>query len=72
MNLATETGFVAGTSTVKFINAAATMADPTNFYNVEVGTGATLTLGTNNVMRIAGALTLNGNLNAASNNNTIE
>ncbi len=71
-NLAGVTGFVCGTSTVKFITAGATMSDPTNFYNVEVGTGASLSLGTNNTMRIAGALTLNGVLNAAGNHNTIE
>ena len=73
-NLAGVSGFVAGTSTVKFTAAGATMADPTNFYNVDVATGASLTLGTNNIMRIAGALTLTGTgvLNAASNHNTVE
>ena len=66
--------FNAGTSTVIFTNANATMADPTNFYNVTVADGASLSLGTNNMMRIAGILSLSntGILNAASNNNTIE
>ena len=63
-----------GTSTIIFTNANATMADPTNFYNVTVATGAGLTLESGNVMRIAGALTLNGTgiLRAALLPNTIE
>ena len=66
--------FNSGTSTVIFTNAAATMSDPTNFYNVTIADGAKLTLGTDNVMRIAGTLSLSttGILNAASNHNTIE
>ena len=66
--------FNAGASTIVFTNAAATMADPTDFYNVTVANGAKLTLGTDNIMRIAGTLSLLGTgiLNAASNNNTIE
>jgi len=73
-NLGGITGFNAGTSTVVFTNAAATMSDPTNFYNVTVADGGNLTLGTNNVMRIAGTLSLSstGILNAASNPNTVE
>jgi hypothetical protein len=64
----------AGSSTIIFTNAAATMADPTNFYNVTIADGATLTLGTDNIMRISGTLSLSnsGVLNAASNHNTIE
>jgi hypothetical protein len=66
--------FNAGTSTVVFTNAAATMSDPTNFYNVTVADGASLSLETNNFMRIAGTLSLStsGVLNAASNHNTVE
>jgi len=64
--------FNAGTSTVIFTSASATMADPTNFYNVTVNSGANLSLGTNNIMRIGGALVVSGILNAASNQNTIE
>jgi hypothetical protein len=66
--------FNAGTSTVVFTNAAATMADPTNFYNVTVADGASLTLGTDNIMRIEGTLSLSttGVLNAANNHNTVE
>ncbi len=66
--------FNAGTSTIVFTNAAATMSDPTNFYNVTVADGAQLSLATNNIMRIAGTLSLSstGVLNAASNHNTIE
>jgi hypothetical protein len=66
--------FVPGTSTVIFTNAAATMADPTNFYNVTIADGASLTLGLNNIMRIAGTLSTStsGVLDAASNHNTVE
>ncbi|MEI8048091.1 MAG: hypothetical protein WCI92_11975, partial [Bacteroidota bacterium] len=66
--------FNAGTSTVKFTNAAATMSDPTNFYNVTIANGAALTPQTDNIMRIAGAITLEGTgvLRAALLNNTIE
>ena len=66
--------FNAGSSTVIFTGASATMADPTNFYNIQVADGASLFLGTNNIMRIAGALTLTGTgtLNAAGNHNTVE
>ncbi len=48
-----------GTSTVIFTSANATMADPTTFYNVTIATGAVLTLGTDNIMRIAGTFTNN-------------
>ncbi len=66
--------FNPGTSTVVFTNALATMADPTNFYNVTISNGASLTLGTNNVMRIGGTLSLSatGVLMASGNNNTVE
>ncbi len=66
--------FNAGTSTVKFTNANATMADPTNFYNVTIANGAALTPQTDNFMRISGALTLEGTgiLRAALLPNTIE
>ncbi len=66
--------FNAGTSTVIFTDTGATMADPTNFYNVTVQDGGNLTLGTNNVMRIGGVLSLlgSGKLNAANNSNTVE
>jgi len=66
--------FNAGNSTVVFTNAAATMSDPTNFYNVTVADGAKLTLGTDNILRIAGTLSLSttGILNAAYNHNTVE
>ena len=66
--------FVAGTSNVIFTNANATMADPTNFYNVIIANGASLTLGTDNIMRIAGELILQGTgiLRAALLPNTVE
>ena len=69
LNLGT---FNAGTSTVIFTNSKATMADPTDFYNVTIATGAGLTLESNNIMRIAGTLVNNGTLNAASLPNLIE
>ena len=66
--------FNAGTSTVLFTSASATMADPTNFYNITIANGATLTLGVDNVMRISGTLSLLGTgvLNAGLNHNTVE
>ncbi len=66
--------FNAGTSTVIFTNADASMSDPTNFYDVTIADGASLTLGTNNVMRIAGTLSLSstGVLIAATHHNTVE
>jgi len=64
--------FNAGTSTVTFTNAKATMADPTNFYNVTIASGAVLTPETDNVMRISGTLTNDGTLNAALLPNIIE
>ncbi|MEI6346906.1 MAG: T9SS type A sorting domain-containing protein [Bacteroidota bacterium] len=64
--------FNAGTSTVIFTHANATMADPTNFYNLTIATGAGLTPENGNVMRIAGTLTNNGTLRAALLPNTIE
>ncbi len=67
-----EGSFNPGTSTVVFTNANATMADPTNFHNLTINSGASLTLGTNNIMRIAGTLTNNGTLRAALLPNTIE
>jgi hypothetical protein len=50
------------------------MAGTTNFYNVNVATGAVLSLEAGNIMRIAGALTLTGTgkLNAATSNNIVE
>ena len=66
--------FFPSTSTVIFTNAAATMADPTDFFNVTIADGASLTLGMDNIMRIAGTLSLSttGVLNAGSNHNTVE
>jgi hypothetical protein len=66
--------FNAGTSTVIFTNAAATMSGTTDFNNVTVADGASLTLGTGNIMRIAGTLSLSatGVLIAADNINTVE
>ncbi|NVO18418.1 MAG: T9SS type A sorting domain-containing protein [Bacteroidetes bacterium] len=69
LNLGT---FDAGTSTIIFTNANATMSDPTNFYNLTIASGASLTPETGNVMRIAGTLTNNGILRAAMLPNTIE
>jgi hypothetical protein len=74
--------FNAGTaSTVVFTSATATMSGTTDFFNVTIANpsnnSAVLTLGTNNIMRVAGALSLlnatfTGTLNAANNHNIIE
>ena len=64
----------AGTSTVRFTNLNATMDGQTNFYNVAIETGAGLTTGSNNIMRIEGELKMEGSgvLNAVTPPNTIE
>lgn len=66
--------FNAGTSTVSFTNANATIGNTTNFYNVTIATGASLTPQSESVMRIAGTLTLQGTgvLRATTLPNTIE
>ena len=66
--------FNAGTSTIVFTNAAATMEDPTYFYNVTVADGAKLILGTDNYMGIAGTLSLSstGVLDSWTNSNTVD
>ena len=64
--------FNPGLSTVIFTNPFATMADPTNFHNVIIASGAALTLGTGNVMRIDGTFLNDGTLNAALLANTVE
>jgi hypothetical protein len=66
--------FNAGTNTVLFTNAAATMANQTNFFNVAIANGAKLTLEASSVMKISGALSLSssGILYASNSNNTVE
>lgn len=63
-----------GGSTIVFSSPGATMSGETNFANVTVGDGATLTLSTNTIMRIGVFLSLSssGILNAATNVTTIE
>ncbi|MBM4054748.1 MAG: hypothetical protein FJ264_08775 [Planctomycetes bacterium] len=60
------------TSTVIFTNASASMAGETNFYNITIDTGAELTMSTNNIARIAGAVSNNGLWRARSLVNTVE
>lgn len=60
------------TSTVIFTNAAASMSGETNFYNITIDTGAELTMSTDNIMRIAGAITNNGTWRARFLINTVE
>ena len=64
--------FNPGASTVVFTNANASISDPTTFYNLTIASGAKLTLATNNIIKIAGALTIDGTLNASTNENTVE
>jgi hypothetical protein len=60
-----------GTSVVIFTNANATIAGSTNFNNITINSGASLKPLTNNVMQIAGAFTLNGNMTSGAIDNTI-
>lgn len=64
--------FNAGTSTVIFTHANATISGTSNFYNVTTNSGSGLTPETDNIMRISGALLNNGILRAALLPNTIE
>ncbi len=64
--------FNPGTSTVMFINSAATLAGETNFYNVTIETGAGLIMTTHSIMRIAGVLTNNGTFHADQFPGTVE
>jgi hypothetical protein len=65
--------FNPSTGTVIFTNAAATMAGVTSFYNVTISSGATLLVGSQCTMRIAGTMTNNGTWHAAQlGNNTVE
>jgi len=70
--------FNAGTGRVTFNHNTpsenVTIAGSTNFNNVTVSDGTTLVPGSDNIMRIAGSLSLSatGILSASTNNNTIE
>jgi hypothetical protein len=64
--------FNAGTSTIFFSNANATMNGITNFNNVTINAGAALLMSTNNIMRIAGIMTNNGTWSTDLLTNTVE
>jgi len=64
--------FNAGSSTVIFTNAAATISGETNFYHVTVNSGATLTMGSNDIMRIGGTMTNSGTWNVGLLDNVVE
>ena len=64
--------FYPNTSTIIFTNATATYSGITNFYNLTIGTGAALTMGSNGILRIGGTITNNGIWRAELNPNTIE
>jgi hypothetical protein len=61
----------AGTSTVIFTSADATIAGSTNFNNITINSGATLRPLTDNVMQIAGTFTLNGSFSSGAIENTV-
>jgi hypothetical protein len=61
----------AGTSTVIFTSADATMAGSTIFNNITINSGATLRPLTDNVLQIGGTFTLNGNFSSGSIENTV-
>jgi len=58
--------FNAGTGTVIFTNAAATISGVTDFYNVTIDPGAGVMMGSGGTMRIAGTMTNNGTWRAAN------
>lgn len=64
--------FNAGTSTIIFTNAAGVINGETDFNNITINSGASLTLSTGSVTRIAGTLTNNGIVNAGLFSNTFE
>jgi hypothetical protein len=64
--------FNAGTSTIFFSNANATMNGTTNFNNVTINSGAALLMSTNNIMRIGGIMTNNGTWSTGLLTNTVE
>ena len=64
--------FNAGSSTIIFTNAAGIINGTTNFNNVTVNSGASLTLATGSITRIAGALTNSGIVDAGLFNSTME
>ncbi|MEO8473000.1 MAG: hypothetical protein ABI477_12440 [Chryseolinea sp.] len=64
--------FNAGTSTITFTNANATLNGSTSFANVVINSGAALLLTTGAVMQIAGTMTNNGTLSSGLLPNTVE
>ena len=65
-------GFTGGTATVYFSGATATISGTSNFNNLTINSGGTLTPQTGTITRIAGAMTNNGPLNATAFQNTVE
>ncbi|MDP3683186.1 MAG: hypothetical protein Q8S01_04565, partial [Ignavibacteria bacterium] len=66
-----EGTFNHSTSTVVFTNTAATISGVTDFYNMTINSGATLTMSTNSSSNISGSVTNNGTWNVAGNTGTI-
>jgi hypothetical protein len=64
--------FNAGSSTITFTDANATMNGITNFNNVTINPGAALLLSTGTIMRIAGTMTNNGTWSPGLLENTVE
>jgi hypothetical protein len=67
-----EGTFNAGTSTVVINNDDATMSGTTDFHNLTINASKKLTMQTNAVTGIKGALTMNGTLDATTNVNEIK
>ncbi len=64
--------FVPSTGTVTFTGTAATISGTTNFTNIIINSGATLTMQTNSIIRIGGTFARNGTFEANTMVNTVE
>jgi hypothetical protein len=63
--------FIPGTSEIVINNSDATLSGNTHFYNLTINTSKTAVIQANSIDTISGTLTMNGTLDATSNENTL-